>query len=134
MTDLVHGAGLDGLSVFVDDLRRWHDVFTPTQLDTVLTALAAFIDKAGTGGSLFRRLQADYLHYLNQRTGLPIAGQAADLYAQLTQHWHDLARIATTDTCTTTRVTALADTAEHLPELEQQGADLLDLLARELNS
>ncbi|GAB3673862.1 BtrH N-terminal domain-containing protein [Saccharopolyspora sp. NPDC049426] len=133
VTDCPYGAGLDGLSVFVDDLRRWPDVFTPTQLDTVLTALAAFIDKAGTGGSLFRRLQADYLHYLAHRTGLPIAGQAADLYDQLTQLWHDLARIATTDTSTTTRVTALADTAEHLPELEQQGADLLDLLARELS-
>ncbi|OLZ42924.1 BtrH N-terminal domain-containing protein [Amycolatopsis keratiniphila] len=134
VTGLVHGAGLDGLSVFVHDLRRWPDVFTPTQLDTVLTALAAFIDKAGTGGSLFRRLQADYLSYLAHRTGLPIAGQAAGLYAQLTQIWRDLARIATTDIPATTRVTALADTARHLPELEQQGADLLDLLARELSS
>lgn len=133
VADLVHGAGLDGVDIFAEDLRRWPDVFTPAQLDTVLSALAAFIDKAGTGGSLFRRLQADYLHYLAHRTGLPIAGQAADLYAQLTQLWHGLARIAAADISTTTRVTALADTARHLPELEQHGADLLDLLARELS-
>ncbi|TVT12459.1 BtrH N-terminal domain-containing protein [Amycolatopsis acidiphila] len=132
--ELVHGYGLNGVTTFVDDLHQWPDLFPPDQLDTVLRALAAFIDKAGTGGGLFRRLQADYLHYLARHTHLPTAQQAADTYSQLAQVWSDLATTATTDIDITTRIAALTDTAQQLPALEQRGADDLHILARDLTT
>lgn len=132
--DLIHGNGLHGLTIFIADLTRWPDLFPPDQLDAALRALAAFIDKAGTGGGLFRRLQADYLTYLADLTRLPIARQAADTYTQLAQLWSKLATTATADTDALARIQAICDTAHHLPALEHRGADDLNNLAHTLTN
>lgn len=131
---LIEGHGVDGVATFVDDLSRWPELFSSDQLDTTLFALAAFIEKAGTGGGLFRRLQADYLSYLARRTQLSTARQAADTYTRLARLWSDLAAIATSNTGALTRIHTIHAAARHLPALEQRAADDLQILARDLTA
>lgn len=70
--------GLDGLAELAADVARWPELFGATA-DEVRFAFWVFIEKAGTGGAMFRRLQADGLTEAGERTGdaaLAAAGRA----------------------------------------------------------
>jgi hypothetical protein len=127
---LVSGSGLDGMHVFADDIAHWPDNLTPQQLDDTLRTLAAFVEKAGTGGGLFRRLQADFLDHLARSTGDPDAEQAAATYAQLADTWTALAHVAASNADLSTRTAASIDIASQLPARETQGVRELQILAR----
>ena len=57
----VHSAGGPAARAFATDIAgwEWHD---DEQLEIMLFSVGAFIEKAGTGGGLFRRLLASILH------------------------------------------------------------------------
>jgi len=50
----VEASGLKGVQEFADDVRHWPTVFDDDALTAALFGLGAFIEKAGTGGGLFR--------------------------------------------------------------------------------
>lgn len=96
----VVGAGLDGVTVFAEDVARWPELFPSaatdtTDLHTALMTLAVFIEKAGTGGALFRRLQAGFLTQLAATD--PAAAPAARAYRDLAAHWTATATAAASD-------------------------------------
>lgn len=127
----VVASGLDGVATFVDDLSRWHIAFEPAQLDAALQSLAVFVEKAGTGGGLFRRLQSEFLSDLARRTGLRSAERAAQAYEQLADQWRAVAAAATTTGTDPAR--RLAETTElacELPAMEEHGVRKLEALAR----
>lgn len=133
------GNGLDGVAAFVADLDTWPDTLDPPTsnpaqgLHVALLALAVFIEKAGTGGGLFRRLQAEFLTDLAELT--PHARPAADAFGELAAQWTSLAASATTDTAPDTaheRWHNVRRQAQRLPRLENDAADQLHALAAQL--
>lgn len=99
-------------------------------LDLALKSLAAFIEKAGTGGGLFRHLLAqgcsDIAHQIDDPS-LPPLVEAASHAATA---WTSLAAAAVgarTDTDPGVRWLTVTSAAQRLPKLE---AILIDKLAR----
>lgn len=120
----VVGAGLDGVTIFAEDVARWPELFptaateTP-DLHTALMTLAVFIEKAGTGGALFRRLQAGFLTRL--ATTDSGAEPAARAYRDLAAHWTATATAAISDSDPATarqRWRATNDLVAEIPHLE----------------
>ena len=128
----VAGAGLDGVTVFAEDFRQWPELFpapeTTVDLHTALVTLAVFIEKAGTGGALFRRLQAQFL------TGLavtdPAAEPAARAYRDLAAHWTTTAATAVGDNDPTTAPQRWRAANDLVSQLPQREADALTELQR----
>lgn len=135
------GNGLRGVAAFVEDLDTWPDTLTTStdhperSLNAALLTLAVFIERAGTGGGLFRRLQAEFLTDLATLT--PRARPAADAFHQLAAHWTTLAALGAAETTPETareRWQTARRHARHLTRLEtdatQQLADLADHLEK----
>ncbi|MHA6794326.1 BtrH N-terminal domain-containing protein [Pseudonocardia bannensis] len=118
--ETVHGSGLAGVQIFVDDLQRWPDAFDDATLDQALRTLAVFIEKAGTGGSLFRRLQAEFLTDLTRGLGAT-ASPAADAYTAISEQWSRIATTALADDPPRIRLGTIRSLAESLPGLETLG-------------
>lgn len=112
-TDAITGVGVGGVEVFADDLAVWPAVFPAAQLDQILLGLAAFIEKAGTGGGLFRRLLSDGCATIATQT-------ADDATRQLA---HDARHSADAWTATATRA---ADTTT---DPQRRAADCAQLAA-----
>ncbi|WP_280262999.1 BtrH N-terminal domain-containing protein [Nocardia wallacei] len=127
--DSVSGTGLEGVREFARDVTRWPGIFSDSDLETVLRALAAFIEKAGTGGGLFRRLTAqgcvDLAHH-TRNSHVAAAAEAARLAAE---SWTKVAYIAASDEIPSRRAVRVAREAAVLPELEEALADLLGTAA-----
>ncbi|MBF6137169.1 BtrH N-terminal domain-containing protein [Nocardia puris] len=128
----VSGTGLDGVRCFADDVTRWPDIFGDADLEAVLRALAAFIEKAGTGGGLFRRLLAQGCVDLADHTRNPHVDAAASAARLAAQSWTRLAQIATSDETPSLRSVRVAQEAALLPELEEALANLLTIAASSL--
>lgn len=136
----VRASGLDGVSAFIDDLATWPETL-PTDgpgddqaLHTALLTLAVFIEKAGTGGGLFRRLQAEFLADLVDLG--PRARIAADAFHALAAQWTAVAAGAAADPDPATAIRrweSVRDGARRLPVLEAQGIEALRDLAEHLD-
>ncbi|MDX1881105.1 BtrH N-terminal domain-containing protein [Mycolicibacterium sp. 141076] len=87
-------SGLAGISSFVEDLNRWPDLFDDDCLEAALFALSALIQKAGTGGGLFRSLQAQGCQKVAELLDFEPAQEAADAAAAASRLWTGLASIA----------------------------------------
>jgi hypothetical protein len=122
----VAGSGLSGVAVFAEDLARWPQVFSREEHDASLRALPAFIEKAGTGGGLFRRLQAQGCADVAARTGLDVVAQAADAVARCAAAWSALATAATGQQALEVRGQHCAQAALRLPALEAAAVDALE--------
>jgi hypothetical protein len=80
------GSGLDNVERFAAAYPNWPETFGK-RLPSALRGLWVFIVKAGTGGAMFRSLQAGFLREAG------VAG-AADVYDELTGEWLALAAAA----------------------------------------
>jgi hypothetical protein len=90
------GSGLDHIERFAASYGGWPDTFGD-RLPVALRGLWVFIVKAGTGGAMFRSLQAGFLREsasLLDDTGV---GAAADVYEELAGEWLALAGAARAD-------------------------------------
>ncbi|WP_280258019.1 BtrH N-terminal domain-containing protein [Nocardia wallacei] len=128
----ISGTGLDGVRGFANDVIRWPDIFGDSDLESVLRALAAFIEKAGTGGGLFRSLIAHGCVDLADYTRNPHLEAAAHAARLAARSWTRLAQIAASDETPLRRSARLAREASVLPELEEALADLLSTAANSL--
>lgn len=117
----VAGAGVAGVEAFVADLDRWDDVFDLAELERALFALRVLVEKAGTGGGLFRRLQAEFLADLARRVPVPEVLAARDAYTALAEAWSAAAAAAVGDGPAPERLAAVRRHAAALPGLESDG-------------
>ncbi|CAB4895916.1 MAG: DUF4872 domain-containing protein [Actinobacteria bacterium] len=128
----ISGTGLAGVQSLADDVGTWADMLDETTLESALRALPVFVEKAGTGGGLFRRLQAASCHDIATRTGSAASRAAGEAYDRCAQAWSELGTVAVADGPLTTRARNAAAAARALPTLEQAAAEALQVAAEEL--
>ncbi|MCO7218559.1 BtrH N-terminal domain-containing protein [Klenkia sp. PcliD-1-E] len=133
----VTGTGSRGLSAanhLVTELRSWVDV-PPPDVDRLLFALYAFIEKAGTGGGLFRRLFADGSTEIARLTGDLPTQRVASCARRCSDAWSELAGIAKDrGTSTQTRTAAIARAAAAIPAAEEDLVVALESASRSLQN
>jgi len=87
------GSGLDHIDRFAASYERWPETFGE-RLPSALRGLWVFIVKAGTGGAMFRSLQAGFLRESADMLGNAAVATAADAYDELAGEWLALAYAA----------------------------------------
>lgn len=133
-TAAVGSEGLEAVALFADDIATWAEL-PEDELGILLFSLGAFIEKAGTGGGLFRRLLADGCAEVARLTGDPASAELATEAARCAQGWTDAARAAVkSDTHPRSRIDDLVRTASRLPELELRLVESLERAAISLNA
>lgn len=130
----VAGAGLSGVEAFAEDLAGWPEVFTHDQHQAALQALPSFIEKAGTGGGLFRKLQAQGCADVAARTGLTAVAEAAERFARCAAAWSGLALAARSEETVEVRGQHCTQLAAELPALEAAAVDALECAVVALRS
>ncbi len=129
------GAGITGVQLFADDLRRWPKLFDDDALAAALFGLGAFIEKAGTGGGLFRVLQAQGCQHVADLLDDEAAAAAATAARDAANLWGAVAAKAVdADATPRDRCIAVAELAARLPEAEHRLADALDCAARSVTT
>lgn len=114
---VVDATGTAGVRGFVDDLARWDTALTEEERTVALRALRVFIEKAGTGTGMFRRLQGDGLREAGDRTGDAALRAAGDAWRLAAEAWSTLAA-ATSD-----GLAAAVAAADELPALENRAKE-----------
>ena len=89
--DAVAAAGISGVAVFAEDVGQWPRVMPEPELDVALRSLHAFVEKAGTGGGLFRRLQAQFSFDVARLTGSTEVAKAGTALLRCADTWSALA-------------------------------------------
>jgi hypothetical protein len=117
-------SGLDGVAALTASYPAWGERFGE-QLPNALRGLRTFIVKAGTGGALFRSLQAEFLADAAALLDEPLLREAADLYLELSATWVALADATHGDYCAAAHATGLAPLARIEP-LERAGVEALE--------
>jgi hypothetical protein len=84
------GTGLDHLARFAESYPRWPALFGD-RLASALSGLSVFVVKAGTGGAMFRSLQAGFLRESGALLDDDALASAADVYEALAAEWVALA-------------------------------------------
>lgn len=128
-----HGAeGLAGVALLASDVQTW--VVLPTdELEVLLFSLSAFVEKAGTGGGLFRRLLADGCEDVARLTGDGATADLAEAALRCAQAWTQTARAGVQrDVDTRARAEAVAEAASALPDLEAKVVESLEAAAESL--
>jgi hypothetical protein len=84
------GNGLEHVARFAESYGRWPELFGD-RLERALRGLWVFIVKAGTGGAMFRSLEAEFLRESAELLGDAAIGAAGRVYAELAGEWLALA-------------------------------------------
>lgn len=124
--------GLAGVQLLADDVGTWAEVLDETTLESALRALPVFVEKAGTGGGLVRRLQASCCHDVATRTGSSASRVAGDAYDRCARAWSELGAAAVSNVPVATRARDAAAAVRSLPTLEHAAAQALQLASEEL--
>ena len=128
----VSGTGLAGVQALAADIGSWADVMDETTLESALRALPVFVEKAGTGGGLFRRLQAASCHDVAARTGTTASRAAGEAYDRCAQAWSELGVAATSEGPLASRVARVGRAAAALSGLELEAVGELERAASSL--
>jgi hypothetical protein len=128
----VGGEGLDAVTAFAEDVSTWTDV-PQGELEILLFSLGAFIEKAGTGGGLFRRLLADGCADVARLTADSATAELAEAADRCASTWTAVARGAVQrDAGARQRADAVATSASRLPEAELHLVEALESAAASL--
>jgi len=129
------GAGVAGVQLFADDLRSWPELFDDDALTAALLGLGAFIEKAGTGGGLFRVLQAQGCQHIADSLGDEAAAAAAGAARDAANLWSTVAAKAVDAAAPLQdRCIAVAELAAGLPDAEHRLTGALDCAARSVTT
>lgn len=120
--DSLVAGGIEGVRTFADDLKTWPYRFDPEELATAVKVLPVFIEKAGTGGGLFRLLEADFCREIARLTGDSAFSDAGDAMRKCAEGWSALGHAAAAENQDINNIIA---TADRLPALEQEALDRL---------
>lgn len=130
----VAGSGLVGLRTFADDVAAWPDRLDAVGMESALRVLPVFVEKAGTGGGLFRLLQSQGCAQVAQLLGSPEAGEAASTAAMCAAAWTALARAAVEDEPLGVKAARVARAAAALLDLEKNLVAALQHASESLNA
>ena len=126
--------GLDGVRQLASDVQTWGDL-PAEELEVLLFSLSAFVEKAGTGGGLFRRLLADGCDDIARSTGDAATADLADVVGRCARAWTQTARAGVQrDVDSRARAEAVAVEASVLPELESKVVESLEAAAGSLEA
>lgn len=131
--DAVASAGIAGISVFAEDVEQWPRVMSEPDLDAALRSLHAFVEKAGTGGGLFRRLQAAFCFEMALRTDSAELSQAGTALLGCADTWSAIAAAGRGDGPTADRWRRVAELAASLPTHEQDALTQMRVAAAALS-
>jgi len=124
-TGTTGASGVAGLRLLAQDVPGWQDLLGEQQAELALQSLGVFVEKAGTGGGLFRRLQAAFCREVTNRTGCAAAGVAAHAYATCAEAWSQLGASAAQDGNLDSRLRRVTDLAQSVHDLEGEAAHSL---------
>ncbi|MBS2993627.1 BtrH N-terminal domain-containing protein [Rhodococcus sp. D-46] len=117
----VGATGLAAVDLFADDLPRWPEVFPDDVLHLLLLGLRAFVEKAGTGGGLFRKLLASGAHDIARLTDDSAAAAVSDSARRCAATWSQVASLARSNGAPAReRAREAARVAATLPKLERE--------------
>jgi hypothetical protein len=123
----VGATGLAAVDLFAEDLRQWSEVFPDDVLDLVLHGLSAFVEKAGTGGGLFRRLLSSGASDIARLTGDARASDVAATAHLCAERWSLVASEARQAGPARDRAEQAALAAAGLPSLERDLVTALEI-------
>lgn len=134
-TTMTAGAeGLAAVAQLAADVRTWADL-PVDDLEIFLFSLSAFIEKAGTGGGLFRRLLADGCADVARLTGDLATADLAAAASRCAQAWTDTARAGIQrDVAVRARAEGVALAASRLPKLELDLVESLESASSSLTA
>lgn len=124
--------GLEALESFVNDLQSWPDGFDEQGLTTALSVLPAFIEKAGTGGGLFRRLLAQGCSDIADRLQHPDLHALTSVAQRTADAWTGLAAAAGSDHGIVDRATKAIRAADPIVDLERELCQQLNVWSAQL--
>lgn len=130
--DAVAAAGISGVAVFAEDVDNWPGLMPESDLDVALRSLHPFVEKAGTGGSLFRRLQAQFCADVARVTGSSEVAGAGTALVQCADTWSALAAAGRSDGSTLERWRRVNELAATLPSEEDHAASQMGIAAAKL--
>ncbi len=128
------GSGLGGVQAFADDVAAWPHELNAADLEAALRVLPVFVDKAGTGGGLFRLLQSQGCAQVAELLSSNEAAEAAAVAAESAAAWQTLARAAIADESLAARAARVARAAASLPDLERNLVAALQQASASLNA
>jgi len=108
-------SGIEGVRTFANDIATWPYRMNPDELTMTVKSLPVFIEKAGTGGGLFRRLEAEFCADVARRTTDRAFAAAAEACRQSVDAWSALGVIARADPMD---INAIGRAAGYLPAVE----------------
>ena len=126
LAGLEPGCGLDHVASFAASYPGWPERYGP-RLAAALGGLWVFIVKAGTGGAMFRSLQAGFLRESAELLDDSRLANAAGVYEQLAAEWVALAGAAAEargGDATAAHAAGLPH-VEAIARLEREGADAM---------
>lgn len=124
--------GLAAVERLAADTRTWAEL-PVEQTEVLMFSLGAFIEKAGTGGGLFRRLLAEGSADVARLTGDQATADLAEVARRCADAWTHTARASVQRNIDTrARAHAVALAAGELPALELALVDALEIAARSL--
>lgn len=124
---MVTGSGLPGLETFATDLGSWPAVMEDEALSQCRRALSVFIEKAGTGGGLFRRLQAEFCADVAGLLESEAFAEAGRAWEAAAEGWSALAAACVDESVATHE---LEDHAWELGQLERAACAAMEMAAR----
>jgi hypothetical protein len=120
------GSGLDHVAQFADSYPRWPERYGD-RLAAAMGGLWVFVVKAGTGGAMFRSLQAGFLRESADLVADERIAAAATVYEELAAEWVALAGAAADardGDASAAHATGLPH-VEAIARLERDGADAM---------
>lgn len=137
IVDPTAGGGVEGLAAAADlvaDVSTWDDL-PDDELEILLYSLGAFVEKAGTGGGLFRRLLAEGCGDVARLTGDVATADLAQSASRCAQAWTRTARAGIQrDVDARARLEGVVSAASRLPELELDLVEALESASRSLTA
>lgn len=131
----VESSGLKGVQDFADDVGHWPTLFDDDALTAALFGLGAFIEKAGTGGGLFRTLQAHGCQNIADLLDDAATAEAAAAARHASKAWSTLAAAATdAGTSLRSRSLAAAKVAATIPDAETRLVEALETASRSVGT
>ncbi|MBF6278389.1 MULTISPECIES: BtrH N-terminal domain-containing protein [Nocardia] len=126
--------GMAAVEELVADIGTWGSL-PDNHLEVLLFSLGAFIEKAGTGGGLFRRLLAEGCAEVARLTGDLPSADLAEAASRCAQAWTETARAGVQrDVDVRARLDAVALAASRLPQVEVELVAALELASSSLTA
>ena len=123
MEDEDERMGLNGAAAFGRSYPLWPETFGDG-LGQAMKGIVIFIVKAGTGGAMFRSLQAGFLDEAADLLDDRDLAEAARIYDELAVEWRELAATSKGEDALAAHRAGLPH-VERIVELERRGTDAL---------